>query len=267
MIKKFFQSLNKKKVSYLLISGQATVLYGAATFSEDIDIWVEPHRANWERFLKVVRELGGKIYKLTPPFTMDFILRGHGFHFQFSSRKGGESTWFLDVMGVVPRVSSFSKALNNANIYTTDWGVIPVIGLRELVEIKKTRRLEDYAVISNLVKIERERLKPYPSQEDWKWILSNSFNVEDIIEFLRTSRLSIKVAKQLKRKAVTFCLKAIESQSDELILQASRQIALEIEECRQKDRLYWQPIIEELRVLKRKGRFLKEGSIPPAEVG
>jgi len=91
--------------------------------------------------------------------------------------------------------------------------------------------------------------------------------VEDIIEFLRSSRFSIKVAKQMRRKAVTSCLKAIESESDELILQASKQIALGIEEWRQKDRVYWQPIIEELRVLKRKRRFLKEGSTPPAEVG
>jgi hypothetical protein len=37
MIASFFQSLETHRVAYLLISGQATVLYGAATFSEDID--------------------------------------------------------------------------------------------------------------------------------------------------------------------------------------------------------------------------------------
>ena len=42
MIASFFQSLDTHRVAYLLISGQATVLYGAATFSEDIDLWVEP---------------------------------------------------------------------------------------------------------------------------------------------------------------------------------------------------------------------------------
>ena len=42
MIRSFFQSLEDKQVAYLLISGQATVLYGAATFSEDIDLWVKP---------------------------------------------------------------------------------------------------------------------------------------------------------------------------------------------------------------------------------
>jgi len=37
MIASFFQSLETRCVAYLLISGQATVLYGAATFPEDMD--------------------------------------------------------------------------------------------------------------------------------------------------------------------------------------------------------------------------------------
>lgn len=44
MIESFFQSLERHSVEYLLISGQATVLYGAATFSEDVDLWVKPSR-------------------------------------------------------------------------------------------------------------------------------------------------------------------------------------------------------------------------------
>ena len=46
MIANFFQSLDRNRVEYLLISGQATVLYGAATFSEDIDLWVNPTETN-----------------------------------------------------------------------------------------------------------------------------------------------------------------------------------------------------------------------------
>ena len=67
MIKSFFHNLNFHKVKYILISGQAAVLYGAATFSEDIDIWVSPEIENWRNFLKILRKSGAKIYKLTPP--------------------------------------------------------------------------------------------------------------------------------------------------------------------------------------------------------
>src|SRR5512141_1363680 len=42
MIANFFQSLEDHRVEHLLISGQASVLYGAATFSEDVDLWINP---------------------------------------------------------------------------------------------------------------------------------------------------------------------------------------------------------------------------------
>jgi len=42
MIKNFPSALMLKRVHYVLISGQTTILYGIATFSEDIDIWIKP---------------------------------------------------------------------------------------------------------------------------------------------------------------------------------------------------------------------------------
>ena len=36
MIKNFFHALNQSNVQYMLISGQATILYGAATFSDEL---------------------------------------------------------------------------------------------------------------------------------------------------------------------------------------------------------------------------------------
>ena len=42
-----FQNLSTHGVASLLISGQAAVLYGAATFSEDIDLWIEPTPADY----------------------------------------------------------------------------------------------------------------------------------------------------------------------------------------------------------------------------
>jgi hypothetical protein len=46
-----FRNLEASRVEYLLISGQASVLYGAATFSEDLDLWVKPSPANLRRLL------------------------------------------------------------------------------------------------------------------------------------------------------------------------------------------------------------------------
>ena len=78
MIASFFQSLNRHAVEYLLISGQATVLYGAATFSEDIDLWLHATENNCSRFLAALRDRGVRYYKLTPPLTIQHLVRGHG---------------------------------------------------------------------------------------------------------------------------------------------------------------------------------------------
>jgi hypothetical protein len=55
MIASFFQNLKAHQVEYLLISGQAAVLHGAATFSEEIDVWIQPVPDNAESFLRALR--------------------------------------------------------------------------------------------------------------------------------------------------------------------------------------------------------------------
>ncbi len=55
MIENFFQNLDRCEVEYLLVSGQASVLYGAATFSEDIDLWINPSTQNRDRLLECLR--------------------------------------------------------------------------------------------------------------------------------------------------------------------------------------------------------------------
>lgn len=266
MIKRFFHELNSQKISYLLISGQATVLYGAATFSEDVDIWVKPEVSNWNKFLKLLRLLRARIYKLTPPLSMELIRKGHGYHFQLPSDEKGIPFWFLDVMGVVPRVLDFASAFENATYLESEWGRLSVVGIRDLVEIKKTRRLEDYPAISNLVRIEYEGL---PSKEissnDWKWVLSNSFDIDDILYYLRRHSLAESVGASLSRKCISLCMRAIANQKrrEGYTEAAAKEIALEIEDLRKQDRLYWQPIIDELKLIKEKGLLLPINKIPP----
>jgi hypothetical protein len=64
MIVNFFQNLDARHVEYLLISGQATILYGAATFSEDIDLWVNPSDENYRRLLTALGDSHARYYKL-----------------------------------------------------------------------------------------------------------------------------------------------------------------------------------------------------------
>ncbi len=267
MTKSFFLTLNRANVKYMLISGQATVLYGAATFSEDIDLWVLPETGNWQKFIRGLQKSGAKIYKVTPPLKSEFIQKGHGFHFEFSAINK-EPGWFLDVMGVVPRVGTFQKAWGNVEFHKTGWGTMPVIGLRDLVEIKKTRRLEDYPIISNLVRNEYERIRVAKiKDDDWKWILLNSFEVEDILYYLEKHKNAEKICQTLSRKCLTYCLKAMKGygKREKYFSSASREIAFDIEQLRRKDRIYWEVIIDELKKLNRKGKLLNVGDIPVFE--
>lgn len=148
MTRSFFQRLEEHRVAYLLISGQASVLYGAAEFSEDVDLWVEPSAANIVRLVSALRAERTSYYKLTPPLTEENFQRGHGFHFVV----GAEDGFFLDVMGRPPRVGKFEASFKRGEIFETPLGRIPAISLKELVEVKKTQRLRDYSIVGALVR-------------------------------------------------------------------------------------------------------------------
>ena len=79
MIANFFQSLDRHQVGHLLISGQATVLYGAATFSEDIDLWINPTEKNRDRLLRALHDCRACYYKLTPPLRWKICNADTGF--------------------------------------------------------------------------------------------------------------------------------------------------------------------------------------------
>jgi hypothetical protein len=147
-MRSFFQNLEREAVRYILISGQASILYGAAMFSEDVDLWIEPTEENIRRFARALHRSRAVAHKLTPPLEEKIFRRGHGFHFRVPSRSAPE--WYLDVMGKPPRVPGFSVALRRIVTFETAWGRVPVVAVQDLAEMKKTRRLGDYEIISNL---------------------------------------------------------------------------------------------------------------------
>ena len=180
MIASFFQSLESQGVAYLLISGQATVLYGAATFSEDIDLWIEPSPNNVERFRAALHEVNARYYKLTPPLEARYLSQGHGFHFLL----GGSSAEaaFIDVMGRPPPTRTFVAAQTDSRHFETEWGRLPTIGLRDLIELKKTQRLADYPIESALTLRLLEQSSRI-SSEVLSWAVINLFTAESFFFF------------------------------------------------------------------------------------
>lgn len=231
-MRRLFRSFERSGVDYLLISGQASVLYGAATFSEDIDLWVRPSPGNAQRLLRGLAACGARVHKLTPPLTMRNLRAGHGFHFLIPDPPGPV---YLDVMARPPRSCSFAAARRRASVMATDWGRVPVVSIQDLIPLKMTRRLSDYEIISNLVQA-RVSAEPNPGRLLLLWAARHSFNAEHRVAFL--AKLGI-------RKQVEPC---------------REEIAREVAHLQARDVRYWRRHIAELRRLRRTGGLLAEGT-------
>jgi hypothetical protein len=255
-MRSFFRNLKAERVDYILISGQAAVLYGAATFSEDVDLWVEPSSANFARLASALRASRARVYKLTPPLEAKWVRGGHGFHFVLPEAIG---PGFLDVMGRPPRVGAFAAARRRARLLSTEWGELPVVGIPELAELKKTRRLGDYEVISKLARIEIEA-RPRTST---RWALENMFRVEDVVWLFGARAGAVSTARRSSRRSwrtlATRWGKRLDLAS--VSARVQRMLNEEIAVLQTKDVAYWSRIIDELRALRRAGGLLTEGDL------
>ncbi|HEV2392060.1 MAG TPA: hypothetical protein VG146_06820 [Verrucomicrobiae bacterium] len=261
MIANFFQSLNDQGVEYLLISGQAAVLYGAATFSEDIDLWIDPTTRNCQGFTNVLRSCKSRFYKLTPQLTVENLKRGHGFHFVLPAE--GQPDVFLDVMGNPPRLASFGGAVQSSRWIQTEWGTIRTVGIKPLVELKKTQRLEDYPIISKLVLAWFEQPESEETASDLHWGLENIFTLPELTAFfVEHSQAASLPLETLNPALKTFSQLLLSGR--EMDLPTERQVNQWMQsrmgELQEADRLYWHQIIAELRRLRSCGELMAEGT-------
>jgi hypothetical protein len=260
MIANFFQSLDRHGVESLLISGQATVLYGAATFSEDIDLWINPTESNRALFLTALHEAHACYYKLTPPFTSENLKHGHGFHFVLPGGETGEI--FLDVMGQPPRAGSFASATATARRLETEWGTIRTIGIQPLVELKKTQRLEDFPIISKLAIAWFDQPECAHSEADLLWALQNIFTLPELTLFFTEHPSAVKVAvKNFNHEVGEFGrqLLAGEEVAENIERRVGELFQTRIADLQQADRRYWREIIYLLKELRAAGALMAEG--------
>ena len=261
MIANFFQSLDRHKVEYLLISGQAAVLYGAATFSEDIDLWINPTPQNCEQFLASLRECSARYYKLTPALTVANLQRGHGFHFVLPDNPDDV---FLDILGNPPRTGSFAAGMAAAKTMATEWGAIPTIGLKPLVELKKTQRLEDYPIISKLALAWFSQPESTKTSEDFHWAIQNIFTLPELRIFFREHPEILELSpERLSRNVQEFGRKIVgdDSVTEDLEHAMNPQMQQRIGDLQQADRRYWRDIIAELKKFHGDGKLMPEGEM------
>ncbi len=61
----FLDTLNRKKVRYLMVGGHAAQFYGSPRPTRDLDIWVDTDSNNAEKLVDVLKEFGIELPELT----------------------------------------------------------------------------------------------------------------------------------------------------------------------------------------------------------
>jgi predicted nucleotidyltransferase len=138
-------ALNDAGAKYLVIGGVACVLHGYVRATTDVDILIERTLENAER---VLRALGGI---------------GYGFAQEWAAKEILARP--ITVIGDDPAVDVFTvawsvkydQAAGRASVVDVDGVPIPLIGVEDLIETKRTGRLQDAADIEVLEEIRRRR--------------------------------------------------------------------------------------------------------------
>jgi len=225
----------------------------------DVDIWVALTEENLNRLRQALHDLDARPHFL-PPLEMDFLRRGHGVHFKHGT---GPDEIRVDILGQPPRVDDYASARAEAVEGEIEGVRCRIIDPGRLVHLKKTLRPRDYLDIRALVDHVFQAADQDP---DWRGKFAPWLAQE-----LRTPLYLLKMAAQwptgrqsLAESNRAVCQVALEHVQDygtdreEAAVAAIEQaLAEEFEAFKQADLAYWEPLLQEIRELRR--RMKQEG--------
>jgi hypothetical protein len=228
------------QVRALLMGGQACVFYGAAEFSRDTDLLLLSEADNLERLRHALRELQAACIAV-PPLAPDFLERGHAVHFRCQHPEAAGMR--VDVMSVLRGVDPFPVLWERRyTLADQDGTPYELLALSDLVLAKKTQRDKDWPMLRRLLEADYHQFRANPDPQRVRFWLRE----------LRTPELLIEAGHnhaQLCRELTSIrpLLAAVSAgDSGEL----ARLLAEEEHREREADRVYWQPLKQELQRLR-----------------
>lgn len=238
-IYKVLSILEKRKVKALLIGGQATIIYGAAEFSRDIDFAVLLNDKNLQNIKFALKDLKAKqIYY--PPLKKGYLERGHACHFRcgLPELRG----FRVDVIARLRGCDDFNELWKRKKTIKSLYGVkINIIGLQDLVQSKKTQRDKDWLMLKRLV--EADILKNRETSiKKAEWWFRECRTPELLIELVKRYR---GICKKISKER--YLLKWAEKNNVE---QLEGYLHREEKIEREKDKIYWKPLRRELENLR-----------------
>lgn len=248
-IRTVLSSMHAHGVRYLLMGGQACILYGAAEFSRDTDVVVLAAPENLRRLQTALDALDARVTAV-PPFERAYLERGHAVHFECGPATAAASMR-VDVMSTMRNVPPFDVCWARRSTYELDdLGEVELLGLEDLVNCKKTRRDKDWPMVRRLV--ERHYLDPdlEPTAERFRFWLRELRTPALLAECVARARTAPReIAGVLADTAPVRAATAVAARGG---TEAEIAAALADEEARERaaDEVYWRPRIGELEALR-----------------
>jgi hypothetical protein len=223
-------------VQFLLMGGQACILYGGAEFSRDIDLSISIHPNNLVAVQKALSQLKAEVI-FFPDLDVDALRRGHACHFRCHAE--GVEGLRIDLMTKMRGCPEFNDLWERRSIVELpDIGEVGLLSLSDLLRAKKTQREKDWPMIRRLIETDLAQNQEKASEEQITfWLME-----------CRTPTLLVKLAQDH-----TDLCKQVASRRP-LLKAALAQDINELEESlyaeekreKEKDREYWQPLRMEL---------------------
>lgn len=236
--------MQEEGVEYLLVGGQACVIYGAAEFSKDVDFVVLADMKNFNCLRKVSSKLEAAVIAV-PPFEKEYLDEGLAIHLRCGLM--GVEGFRVDLMSEMRGVAPFACLWKRRTTIQAGDLEFNVMSVRDLVQSKKTQRSKDWPMIQRLVEVHYLRRKDNkPSQDDIKFWLLEMRTVEMIVEV--TQRFKAEAQEQLVKRSLLQA--AIDGDQDAV----RKELTEETEAEREVDRLYWEPLKARLGELRREAR-------------
>ncbi|SKB07229.1 hypothetical protein SAMN02745166_04657 [Prosthecobacter debontii] len=226
------------------MGGQACVFYGAAQVSKNVDFVLLADESNYYRLRQALAELKAERIAI-PRFNSEVLARGHAVHFRCQAP--GVEGLRLDVMTKMREVDEFDRLWERRTTFGDDAGAeYHLLSVPDLVRAKKTQRSKDWPVIELLVAIHFRENRDFPTPQ-WIefWLLES-----------RTPELIIDLCDRFPNEARALATKrpllahAFVGEID--LMRAALDAEVRAEQAR--DRLYWEPLRQEMEVFRRQER-------------
>lgn len=138
--KEFVALLKKHDAEYMIVGGYAVGVHGYPRYTGDLDIWLNPTKANAERVLRAITDFGFGSFNLT---VADLTQEGNVIQF-------GQPPLRIDLLTTIDGVT-FDACYTNRKEVAFDGLTMNFIGYHDLVTNKKaTGRHRDLDDVENM---------------------------------------------------------------------------------------------------------------------